>query len=210
MAVLLSIQPKWCEQIINGKKTVEIRKTKPKSKVPFKCYIYCTKGNDVLAVSRENNKTAFVWNKKDVDSYNKDMIFNGMVVGEFTCDNVEDYSLWEHDYPALLRHINLYAGTEGDYRFLDSYLKGEKSCYGIHISNLIVYDKPKDLSELHIKDKEAIKKCKNRTRIYNNPDYTNGALLLGSYYCKRKNDWCRECKTKNLNKPPQSWCYVED
>lgn len=41
-AVLISIQPKWCELIANGEKTIEVRKTKPKLKPPFKCYIYCT------------------------------------------------------------------------------------------------------------------------------------------------------------------------
>ncbi len=43
MAVLLSVRPKWCELIASGKKTVEIRKTRPKIETPFKCYIYCTK-----------------------------------------------------------------------------------------------------------------------------------------------------------------------
>lgn len=42
-AVLLSIRPKWCELIASGKKTIEMRKTRPKIPVPFKCYIYCTK-----------------------------------------------------------------------------------------------------------------------------------------------------------------------
>ena len=42
-SVMLSIQPKYCALISSGAKTVEIRKTKPKSKTPFKCYIYCTK-----------------------------------------------------------------------------------------------------------------------------------------------------------------------
>ena len=43
-SVLISIQPKWCELIASGKKTVEVRKTKPKLETPFKCYIYCTQG----------------------------------------------------------------------------------------------------------------------------------------------------------------------
>lgn len=43
--VLISIQPKWCEKIISGEKTVEVRKTRPKLETPFKCYIYCTKGD---------------------------------------------------------------------------------------------------------------------------------------------------------------------
>lgn len=39
-AVLISIRPKWCEKIINGRKTIEVRKTRPKMDMPFKCYIY--------------------------------------------------------------------------------------------------------------------------------------------------------------------------
>ena len=41
-AVLISIQPKWCELIASGRKTIEVRKTKPKILTPFKVYIYCT------------------------------------------------------------------------------------------------------------------------------------------------------------------------
>ena len=39
-AVLISIRPGWCEKIINGQKTIEVRKTRPKMNPPFKCYIY--------------------------------------------------------------------------------------------------------------------------------------------------------------------------
>lgn len=46
-AVMLSIRPKWCEKIINGDKTIEVRKTRPKLETPFKCYIYCTKAEVV-------------------------------------------------------------------------------------------------------------------------------------------------------------------
>ena len=42
-AVLISINPKWCEKIANGEKTIEIRKTRPNAILPLKCYIYCTK-----------------------------------------------------------------------------------------------------------------------------------------------------------------------
>ena len=41
-AVLISIQPKWCELIASGKKTIEVRKTRPKIETPFRCYIYMT------------------------------------------------------------------------------------------------------------------------------------------------------------------------
>lgn len=46
-AVMLSIHPKWCEKIVNGNKTIEVRKTRPKLDTPFKCYIYCTSGKTV-------------------------------------------------------------------------------------------------------------------------------------------------------------------
>lgn len=29
-AVMISIRPKWCEKIVNGEKTIEVRKTRPK------------------------------------------------------------------------------------------------------------------------------------------------------------------------------------
>ena len=29
-SVLISIRPQWCEMICNGKKTIEVRKTRPK------------------------------------------------------------------------------------------------------------------------------------------------------------------------------------
>lgn len=62
-SVLISIRPQWCQKIINGEKTVEVRKARPKLATPFKCYIYCTRG------------------RPDVGR-------NGKVIGEFTCDKI--------------------------------------------------------------------------------------------------------------------------
>ena len=47
-AVLISLRQEWCEKIINGRKTIEVRKTRPKMDTPFKCYIYkCGNGKVV-------------------------------------------------------------------------------------------------------------------------------------------------------------------
>jgi predicted transcriptional regulator len=51
-AVLLSIRPEWCALIAGGKKTVEVRKTRPKLETPFKAYIYETSGDQ--RVGNEN------------------------------------------------------------------------------------------------------------------------------------------------------------
>lgn len=200
MSVLISIQPKWCELIANGQKTVEIRKTKPKIKSPFKCYIYCTKArerfshggigetlDDLYRMPSGEIKFGYSGELMCCEQpYSKDNFLNGKVIGEFICDCIEDYSLWEHDYPSLLRHINLYAGTNGDYKFLDSYLKGEKCCYGWHISDLVIYDEPKRLGDFK-------KTC----------DRENDCCV-----CRRWNFNNLDCESE-IKRAPQSWCYAE-
>ena len=53
-AVLISIRPEWCEKIMTGQKTIEVRKTRPKMDPPFKCYIYCTKPEEkLLAIMKD-------------------------------------------------------------------------------------------------------------------------------------------------------------
>ena len=60
-AVLISIRPKWCEKIVNGEKTIEVRKTRPKLETPFKVYVYCTLPKyphcESCAMYRENDGT---------------------------------------------------------------------------------------------------------------------------------------------------------
>ena len=67
-SVLISIQPKWCELIASGKKTVEVRKSAPRLETPFKCYIYQTKAMKDIQykltsisryVSKEKRKKCF-------------------------------------------------------------------------------------------------------------------------------------------------------
>ena len=66
-AVLISIRPEWTRMIVSGKKTLEVRKTRPKIQEPFKCYIYQT-----LPKSGD-------WNERD-----------GKVIGEFVCTEIID------------------------------------------------------------------------------------------------------------------------
>lgn len=86
----------------------------------------------------------------------------------------------------------------------------DKSFYGWHISNIVIYDKPKELSEFAVVDNEALNHCEYRIHACNNPEYTNGAFLPGGYLCNETFDWCTKCKTKPLTRVPKSWCYVEE
>ena len=72
-AVLISIQPKWCELIASGEKTIEVRKTRPKIETPFKCYIYET-----------NWKDNTYWKNKHKGKL-------GKVIGEFVCNEITEF-----------------------------------------------------------------------------------------------------------------------
>lgn len=197
-SVLISIRPEWCELIASDRKTVEVRKTKPKLEPPFKVYIYCTAGKLLFY----SNICGY-----DMEDYRKDYIANRKVIGEFVCDKVFLWNRDIHDEDT----ITLEETCELSCLSEDALLKyADGYFYGWHISDLVIYNKPKKLRDLHTIDKYAVKQCEYRERAYNNPDLTNGAFLPGSYVCmKGEIDWCSACKKKPTITPPQSWCYVE-
>ena len=90
-AVLLSIQPRWCGLIASGKKTIEVRKTRPKIETPFKCYIYQSKSKDTLiyVMKDGDNDYGTIYHGKPVFIKTLSPYSNGneqKVIGEFTCD----------------------------------------------------------------------------------------------------------------------------
>lgn len=168
---------------------------------------------------------------------------NGKVIGEFVCDRIEEWDseYWNDNsvYQAISR---IDYDDEGDYEWVnissneddnpsDNYLCKE-SClsfediqryagngrfYAWHITDLVIYDKPMELSEFRILNKEKQKACAHRERYYTNPDWTNSAELPAGFTCDigTEIDFCRPYKNKSctclkpITRPPQSWCYVE-
>lgn len=165
--VLLSIKPKYCEFIANGKKTIEVRKTKPELELPFKCYIYCTKSNDGLIKGDISTTVDYVAKN------------SGKVIGEFVCDAYIIDRTFGHD-----ELFNAAACL--DIAEVASYMTNEKM-YGWHISDLIIYDTPKELGEF----KKINRECW----------YADFGLA--------KRD-CPDCKNADcfVSQPPMSWCYV--
>lgn len=169
-SVLISIKPKWCELITNGEKTVEVRKTKPKLETPFKCYIYCTNKYD-----------------KSGDGYFQGK-YCGKVIGEFVCDEILSYT--EKDLFYGMDEISNSDIENYSCVDIDSLLeyKGKKEyIYGWHISDLVIYDKPKKISDFQ-------KPCNH----YNDCST-----------CKRfdRKDYACIC---GITSPPMSWYYVEE
>ncbi len=189
-SVLISIHPKRCDLIASGRETIEAQKTCPKIETPFKCYIYETKAR--------SDMPTFV----DEDGH---VIYTGrgQVIGEFVCDNVEvlfDTNGNPENYmtdilPSILQKTALsydefgaYVGSRAD----------KNSIYGWHISELKIYDKPRELSDFKTspceKSEKSCGKCKYLVKI-DTPD-------MHEVDCFVKNG-------REITCPPQSWMYVE-
>ena len=143
-AVLISIRPKWCEKIISGEKTIEVRKTRPKMDTPFKCYIYCTQNADMLWILKERERPLHPDKIADVFKAAKcggAYRGNRKVIGEFICDRVYELAPLNHAPDDAEQQACL---TQEE---IARYLKGIG--YGWHISNLRIYDTPRELREFY-------------------------------------------------------------
>lgn len=197
--ILISIKPQWVEKILNGEKTIEIRKTKPSCDLPVKVYIYCTKskktGNewtDGMTLGYDN------YNRIRFCNYNdENQLMNGKVVAEFTLNKVDTIFIcdpdillngqqkhwtWFKNKSCLdCEQLMSYIGYGNDH---DGWGREWDKGYAWHIDNLKIYDKPKE---------------------------------LGNFKHFKKYDWwdfghhtnkpVRELES--FVKPPQSWSYIE-
>ena len=189
-AVMLSIRPKWCEKICNGEKTIEVRKTRPKLETPFKCYIYCT-----LQGCNEFFRVDLVG---DVAKWRRGKWADrkGNVIGEFTCDRIYKIDKDSTDFLFKAGGLSVYkqaaeekcglsvAMTDDELRGYLGHCQG----YGWHMSDLRIYDTPKELSEF-----------KTLCRV-------DADCCACPYYNYTKMD----CDGRVIGRPPQSWCYVEE
>lgn len=206
-AILMSIRPEWCDLIIRGQKTIEVRKTRPKLETPFKVYIYCTKapqqlitifkdGEETMDGEIHHGKPVFVkFNKLLPDSIRGNA---QMVIGEFICDDIRrigpEYCIVKEDIETAIagsclsiKQVKEYAGWDIGMNYADM-----KDLYGWHISNFKLYEEP-----VRLKDFWAIQPCTHR-----------GDCCT----CRR---WDAEkliCRGEafGIERPPQSWYYVED
>ena len=196
-SVLLSIKPKYCELIAGGIKIIEVRKTKPKFDTPFRCYIYETKTKDYYSVFHESTMgkvigeficseiTEFESEFWDDETYERIQ----KIIKD--CDRYFEFD--EYEYETVT--------TNEDEKYRENWLckqscvsweemrkyvgVGIKEFYGWHISDLKIYDKPKELKEFR-----QCHKCEHY------------------FYCKAGEYSCDGAY--KLTRPPQSWCYVEE
>lgn len=213
-SVMLSIQPKWCELIASGKKTIEVRK----SKIPVgsKVYIYQTKKNWIFKL------LPWLADRR------------GKVIGEFVCDRIDFFDSafdeWANasapsDVPCVIDsmgwekfletiHKKAYITDEE----LNDYFPEEVKAYLWHISDLKIYDKPKKIYDFYRFGAATPEELDDGLCCYcRRTNYgelatigtPNGATFCEGRFC---DDAYKEYLDQNfiLEKAPQSWCYVEE
>ena len=180
-AILMSIRPRHDKNILNGIKTLEIRKRFPIDYVGW-VYIYCTKDKDIARIiSPYETEDKYVIENEITEKNFKYMdsgySAKGKVVARFWCDKVSPtYEYYEEEI------CDLACITKQEY--LD-YL-GYDDGYAIHITKLEIFDKPKEISEFKIDITNKVKWAKDQTKLI-----------------------CKYRRLKTLTRAPQSWCYVE-
>lgn len=199
-AVMLSIRPKWCEKIANGEKTIEVRKNRPKLETPFKCYIYCTQASvkyqTICGCKVLNSDELYRHPEQGIkhgnsielmlcENYTKDNFLNGKVIGEFTCDRIFPINVFDNGgiQNWFFEHMERSCLT---YEGLADYIGNGRTGHGWHISNLKIYDTPKELSKFSRPFENCIDKV-----------------------CDEFG--CASCENGgHIKRPPQSWCYAEE
>lgn len=149
---MLSIRPEWVEKILDGEKTIEIRKTMPaRCELPCKVYIYCTKG---IRPCMYGWRDAFYPQDPTLQPHQ----LNGKVVAEFTLKNVVKFDIESLMFLGKQQELMQKSCLGG--MSLRKYL-GNKVGYAWGIDDLKIYNKPKELHEFGVYDERYSKarKC---------------------------------------------------
>lgn len=139
-AVMLSLRPQWCEKIFNGSKSIEVRKSRPSLDMPFKVYVYETKGaTDTPWVDEDGH---FIYKGR------------GEIIGSFVCDRITCCQAYYGESGE--KHLTNLFGCDvkntclTEHEMFD-YIIGKDKKEGTgwlwHIIEPKLFDKPRELSE---------------------------------------------------------------
>jgi predicted transcriptional regulator len=207
-AILLSVRPEHLVNILNGYKTLELRKNVPKDYKGW-VYIYCTKGGGLLVdntswinflikggfVKKDYTESPRFHTLKKLEEYMYGTVRNTKVVARFWFDEYEKISLelvdksgYDEDKLKEYESENM-SNDELQQKLcldeveIDNYLNSYDG-YAWHIKQLEIFDTPLSLSD-----------------FYKATLYASGEVI--KEYEKQTNDF-----SYKLKRPPQSWQYV--
>ena len=162
-SILISIKPEWVAKILNGEKTIEIRKTTPKCELPIDVYIYCSKGVGCIRSGYTPRGKTYPYFPRGHS------MFSGKIVAKFTLREVEKFDfISEQKYKdntlkyneEIRKHIRICKEACMSAAKVVLYL--DTKCLGINnpsgmigyawdISDLEIFDNPKELSDFGLK-----------------------------------------------------------
>ena len=198
--VITSVSPEECNSILCGLQTMLVRKNRPKIETPFKSYIYMT-------ATKERCR---LWEYMTAYINSKGEMLNGSqkVIGSFVCDEIIEDERGENA-DVFSKYALLSLDEQKKYGV-------NKPLYGWHISDLKIYDKPRELKEFWAYNAELHKRfaneedfcCYNGTNEYG--ELLNECAFFNTdikrcYSCWEEwSGWCHR-----ITRPPQSWVYCE-
>lgn len=190
-AIMLSVQPQWVAKILNGEKTIEIRKTMPKCDLPIDVYLYCTKSK--IKLFFDNIYRRFMYgidNKRD--KFNS---LNGKVVAKFTLNKYTDMMKWAYSYKDNEFYELLKKACIDTYDLTNYAGNKAKRLYAWEIDNLVIFDTPKELKE------------------FTPQEIPKNALIekdqYGQEYYYIPNNMAWHIYFNRVIKAPQSWQFIE-
>lgn len=190
--ILIPVHPDTCSNILNEIATILIRKFKVE--VGTKVYVYCTVGNYDLFEDIATHKFILQKNSSGYSCAINNTNLNGKVVASFVvskCDVIKHTNL-----PSTINNNNvLKKACISD----ESYLKyaKSKSLYALHISQLKIFDRPKELKEF-----EKWVDCAKLS--------SKAPKCLACPYSYMEDDGLVACARPVIKKAPQSFVYVEE
>lgn len=198
--ILLSVHPQYSVKIFNKEKTIEVRRTCPKLKPPFKVLVYETKSQFIKSV--KGACTTYGYGR-------------GKIIGSFICDKIDVFdSEWSEyayacaptDIPCTMPMSEEKAikickekGSMTLEDIIDYFGDEEWRAYFLHITSPKLFDKPKLLSDFYIP-------CKWYEKGDGCPE--DCGFFKQDGIIDRTDDFCEG--KRPITRPPQSWIYCEE
>lgn len=184
--LIMSLKPYWYYLICEYIKVIECRKAKPMD-ISWSGKVHCYMSKDKRSFNRIP--------KEFQEKYKAHL---GKVGMRFVSDEIK---IITNTFDETLQKQTCLSGSE-----MRSYANG-RDIYGWHISDLKIYDKPKELKEFRKPCVDKYQYCQGCRygSVIIPPDEEEYALYHGGYY-DNIDTVCHNYVTR----PPQSWGYVEE
>lgn len=180
----MSIKPVHCQNILEGKKKVELRRRVPNCKLPYTVFVYCTKEEKLMYI--------YPGQEREVT------YLDGHIIGKFKVNKVS--VIHSNNYEEKKKFAELACVSTKD---LALYAHGD-DIYALHIDEFVAFSKPLTLDDFRkpcIDEYGYCPFCKlGGESVKEWVECRDDLTIPGAveWYC-----------INFIKKPPQSWCYCE-